>query len=603
MLAFELIRSLEPRRVRISHLLAATALASLASFAIPLVGPGALTSALADGGRGGNGSDNFGLGAAGGTAGQPGSTGNPGQFGNGGGGGGGSGPGGAVGGTGGISADGEAGGSGGTSVAPNGVTGNGGVSGGGGGGGYGGAHGSTASVLTGIVSGGNGGIGGTGGLGSTGGGGGGGGGAGGFGAVVSASGSNTGTVSGGRGGDGGVGGATAFGTGGGNGGYGADGGIGVQVTATGTTFTNSGTISGGNGGVGGIGGTGDFLGSPGMAGNGGIGITGASLTIDNTGGVINGGLANGGAGARARGVHFTGGTNAIGGGTVNGDILVTNSSTFAPALAGSPIGTGAPVVNGSVVFTPGTQYVVRVAPAASDSLTVSGTANLFGARVNAQYQAGAYVSRQYTILTATSGLNGATFAGLDNNNLPANTTATLSYSATNVFLNLVLAFTPDPFSTPGGVLTANQQNVANALTNYFNSTGGIPLAFAALNAGQLSQVAGETSVGSQQTTFSAMNQFMGLLGDRTIENRGGDNSRRFLSPMMRAWLIPRRASAAMPLPRSTARRRCGQRPSKRVGACGLQALAVHRRPMATPCSARARRPAGSMAWPPARITG
>ncbi|MDO9353601.1 MAG: autotransporter domain-containing protein, partial [Solirubrobacteraceae bacterium] len=349
------------------------------------------------------------------------------------------------------------------------------------------------------------------------------------------------TVTAGRGGDGGVGGATAFGTGGGNGGYGGDGGIGLQVTAPGTTFTNTGIIMGGDGGIGGIGGAGTFIGNSGMAGNGGIGISGTGLTIDNTGGTISGGLANGGIGARANGVQFNGGSNAIGGGVINGNIVVAFGSTFAPTLASSAIGTGAPVVNGSIVFTPGTQYVVRVSPTTSDSLTVSGNANLFGAGATANFEAGAYVARQYTILTATSGLNGATFNTFTTNNLPANTNASLSYSATSVFINLALNF-----ATPGGALTTNQQNVANAVTNYFNSTGGVPAAFAALTTDQLAQAAGETAVGSQQTSFAAMNQFINLLGDRTIDGRdaGQANAIPFADDAGMAYASTRRKSPA-----------------------------------------------------------
>jgi len=49
----------------------------------------------------------------------------------------------------------------------------------------------------------------------------------------------------------------------------------------------------------------------------------------------------------------------------------------------------------------------------------------------------------------------------------ANIQSTLSYAAHDAFLNVNILF-----STPNGPLNVNQQNVANALTNYFNRNGG-----------------------------------------------------------------------------------------------------------------------------------
>ncbi|MFX7727933.1 hypothetical protein ABTJ85_18970, partial [Acinetobacter baumannii] len=72
---------------------------------------------------------------------------------------------------------------------------------------------------------------------------------------------------------------------------------------------------------------------------------------------------------------------------------------------------------------------------------------------------------------------------------------------------------------PGGA-NANQQAVVNALSNYFNATGGIPLVYAALSPPQLSQASGELGTGSQQTTFDAMTQFMGVLTDPFMNRTG-----------------------------------------------------------------------------------
>jgi uncharacterized protein with beta-barrel porin domain len=94
----------------------------------------------------------------------------------------------------------------------------------------------------------------------------------------------------------------------------------------------------------------------------------------------------------------------------------------------------------------------------------------------------------------------------------------LSYDDNNAYLNLILNF-----AVPSG-LNGNQQSVANALTNFFNSTGGIPLAFGALSPQGLTQVSGEVATGSQQATFDAMTQFMGLLTDPFVAGRGESGS-------------------------------------------------------------------------------
>jgi uncharacterized protein with beta-barrel porin domain len=102
---------------------------------------------------------------------------------------------------------------------------------------------------------------------------------------------------------------------------------------------------------------------------------------------------------------------------------------------------------------------------------------------------------------------------------PANFSSNLSYDAHDVFLNLTLNFAPPP--NFGSGLNGNQQSVANTLINFFNTTGGIPLVFGTLSPGGLTQASGEVATGSQQTTFEAMNLFMGVLTDPFIDGRGG----------------------------------------------------------------------------------
>jgi hypothetical protein len=161
------------------------------------------------------------------------------------------------------------------------------------------------------------------------------------------------------------------------------------------------------------------------------------------------------------------GAKLAGVGTVGGT-RINSGGTFAPGTPGTP-GT-ALIVSGNLAFASGAIYQLSLNPTSTTSANVSGAASLAGT-VGALFASGNYVSKRYTILTAGGGLGGTTFAGLTNSNLPAGASDTLSYDANNVYLNLTAGFTQ--FSG----LTINQQNVANALTNYFNGNGGIPAAF------------------------------------------------------------------------------------------------------------------------------
>src|SRR6202034_3847960 len=57
-----------------------------------------------------------------------------------------------------------------------------------------------------------------------------------------------------------------------------------------------------------------------------------------------------------------------------------------------------------------------------------------------------------------------------------------------VYLNLALNFTPPTAPNFGGGLNGNQRAVGNALINFFNTTGGIPMVFGALTPAGLTQV-------------------------------------------------------------------------------------------------------------------
>ena len=240
-----------------------------------------------------------------------------------------------------------------------------------------------------------------------------------------------------------------------------------------------------------------------------------TLTITANGNVT--GASGDGIFARSTG----GGPIAI---TVAATGTVTSANAFAIETVGAPATvTVAGTVAGSMqiagpgstlTFQSGAIYEVFVTPATASLANVSGMATLGGGGVTASFANGSYISKRYTILTADS-ISGS-FGTLTNLNLPANFHDAVSYDASHAYLDLALNFQVPASNT----LNGNQQAVGNALIGFFNSTGGISAPFFSLNANGLSQVSGETATGSQQSTFGAMNQFMGVLTDPFIDGRG-----------------------------------------------------------------------------------
>ena len=93
-----------------------------------------------------------------------------------------------------------------------------------------------------------------------------------------------------------------------------------------------------------------------------------------------------------------------------------------------------------------------------------------------------------------------------------------------MLLNLQPGLTTAGFST-------NQQNVGNALNNFFNGGGSLTPSFLtafALTGGNLqaalTQLSGEVATAPQQATFNAMTQFLGVMSDPTINGRGNSAS-------------------------------------------------------------------------------
>ncbi len=201
-----------------------------------------------------------------------------------------------------------------------------------------------------------------------------------------------------------------------------------------------------------------------------------------------------------------GGIGTVGNTTINGGTLAPGNSM------------GTLTVQGNLVMTAASTYLVEVSPVAADRVNVTGTASLGGATVKASFAPGSYITKQYTILNAAGGVNGS-FGSQVNTNLPANFTSKLGGDANNIYLDLTLNYVPPPRPDFGSGLNGNQHAVATALTNYFNTNGGIPLVFGALGPAGLILASGESATGSQQATFNAMNQFMGMMTDPFVDGR------------------------------------------------------------------------------------
>ncbi|HEY0331867.1 MAG TPA: autotransporter domain-containing protein [Rhodopseudomonas sp.] len=213
------------------------------------------------------------------------------------------------------------------------------------------------------------------------------------------------------------------------------------------------------------------------------------------------------------------GTGSVGTTAINGGVLAPGNSIATLS------------VQGNLSFTAASTYMVEVSPTSADRTNVTGTATLGGATVNATFATGSYVDKQYTIVNATGGIIGS-FGTLVNSNLPAGFHSSLGYDASNAYLNLVLDFTPPtpppptPEPTPviNSGLNVNQANVANALSNYFARAGSIPIVFGTLTPVGLTIVSGESATTVQQSTFNAMNLFLGVLTDPFAVGRGVDPS-------------------------------------------------------------------------------
>ena len=155
-------------------------------------------------------------------------------------------------------------------------------------------------------------------------------------------------------------------------------------------------------------------------------------------------------------------------------------------------------------------------PTRSSLTNVVGTASLAGT-VNAAFASGSNLLKQYDILHASS-----VTGRFSDVNVPANYKASLSYTPTDVLLNL------NPSLGAGGSLNVNQQNVAASINNFLNSGRTLPSNFEnlfALTGGNLAsaltQSDGEPSVDSEFAAFQMTTEFLNLMLDPFVEGRLG----------------------------------------------------------------------------------
>lgn len=285
-----------------------------------------------------------------------------------------------------------------------------------------------------------------------------------------------------------------------------------------------------------------------LAGSGSVALGSHTLTLANASGSFAGALTGSGGLTLAAGRETLSGSSTYTGPTmINGGTLVVNGSI---ANSATTIGRGATLsgtgtvgsltvasggtlapgsgtagttmnVAGNLAFQSGALYLVQVNPSAASS-TISGNATLAGT-VQAVFAPGSYLSRDYTILTASS--RTGTFDTLTSVGLPTGFTARLDYTTPNsVTLNLQAGLG----QTDGFGL--NQRRVAGALNGYFNAGGTLPPGFVSvfgLTGSQLGsalgQLSGEPATGAQQGAFQMMTGFLGLMTDPFVDGRGGDS--------------------------------------------------------------------------------
>ncbi|HET6839704.1 MAG TPA: autotransporter domain-containing protein, partial [Bradyrhizobium sp.] len=248
--------------------------------------------------------------------------------------------------------------------------------------------------------------------------------------------------------------------------------------------------------------------------------------------VINAGTISGG----SYSVQFKGsGTNVLAlqtGSVLNGDVALSSGSSNALFLQ-----SGSTTINGNLILgsnNNGTLVTVVSATGAS-RVNISGTAALSIGTVEVM-SSGLFThngQQTFTIVSAAGGITGTSPNTFNPSVSIVNTTFLSNASVTENQAQTEIDLTVTEQASFAAVLPANastnQVNVAKGIDNGLLGLGGgtLPPGFLALGnlpvgnlPGALGQISGEAATGSQQTTFGAMTQFMGLLLDPFVDGRG-----------------------------------------------------------------------------------
>jgi uncharacterized protein with beta-barrel porin domain len=195
---------------------------------------------------------------------------------------------------------------------------------------------------------------------------------------------------------------------------------------------------------------------------------------------------------------------------------------------GLPGGFGTLNLIGNLTFNSGGILSTTIAPSGASLVNVTGTAALTGGTVQVTAAAPFTTTQTLTILKATA-ISGA-FSSVSLLSTTFARNPRLSQDARDVFLTVDPGGMNSFTSALPSSATTNQVNVAKAIDAGL-AGGTLPAGFLALGnlpvtnlLGALTQLSGETATGSQQTTFQAMTQFLGLLLDPFIGGRGEASS-------------------------------------------------------------------------------
>lgn len=248
-----------------------------------------------------------------------------------------------------------------------------------------------------------------------------------------------------------------------------------------------------------------------ITGTGGLTKTGTGTLILTGTNTYQGATAVNGGTLQIDGVVQTSAITVNAGGILSGvgkigDPVINSGGTLSPGNSANPYGTM--TIADPLVFNAGSIFAVNVSPNANSkvALTNNATATINGGTVQASYQAGSYIAKQYTLISGGA-VNGK-FTSLTNTNIPVGFSTSLSYTPTSVLLDLVASL--------GAGLNPNQQAVSGALNDAFNNNGSLPADLATIYnltgaplANGLNQLTPQTQMAQQAAGVQSSQQFTG----------------------------------------------------------------------------------------------